>query len=609
VSLYIWDMLSIDAFLLISQATSTPMMLISQGNGTILAANQAACDLLEYDAAFLHGKTTIDLSLWQRTEDCSALMLRLKTEAQIDMQRAQLRTASSAVLEVSLSIRHLTIAAMDCLVVTLTDLDTELALAKQSQTAKHQLQKVLRSESQFVWRYELESSHWYLSHDSWQMLGYETEKSVAHDFAELVHPEDKPSMERFVSSVNSPDHANYVHLRIAVHAQGYRWFRLQQQNTVYGAEGDRPVRLIGTLDDVHEEMISQLERQRFSDSAVLAMNTVGLGLWESPADTNSIWDAQTYRLYGYSPETDRLPLDIFTEALSDQEFFRVSRLFGKSFKYTVGLSIEFQIRWPDGQLHWLAAKGQPVLNSLGKMTALRGVSWDVTEEHVVRELLQSQRHELSLLTRKLLEQEKVAHRKLAMALHDQLGQTLTAARLMHDHAAQSQPSGADVRLSNLLDQAHQQVRVLLMDLRPPMLEEQGLAAALENEIRRVLIVGGVTDVFLEKDGFLPLQRFPEEVEYAFFMVAREALANAMAHAQAKLIWVSLMGQGQGQDLRLSLRVTDDGVGFPVEPIAFKPGHLGLIGMRERAVAVNAQLSFASSATDGTVVELTWGGLH
>lgn len=602
-------MLSIEVFLLVSETTPTPMMLISKGDGAIMAANQGACDLLEYDAAFLKNKTAIDLSLWQLADDRSALMRRLKTEAHIDRQRAQLRTASNTLLEVNLSIRHLTIAAMDCLVVTLTELDTDLQFAKQSQTTRRQLHKALPSESPFVWRYEFDSFHWYISHESWQMLGYQNERSAALDFAELVHPEDKPEMERFVSLVDSPGHAKYANLRISVYAQGYRWFRLQQQNIVYGPEGDRPVRLIGTLDDVHEEMLSQLERQRLSDSAELAMNTVGLGLWESDADTNSIWDEQTYRLYGYSPATNRLPLDIFTEALSGQEFLRVSRCFENSFKYTVGLSIEFQVLWPDGQIHWLAAKGQPVLNSLGQMTALRGVSWNVTQEHMVRELLQSQGDELSLLTRKLLEQEKVAHRKLAMALHDQLGQTLTAARLIHDHAAQSQSSGADVRLSNLLNEAHQQVRALMMDLRPPLLEEQGLAAALDNEIRRVLTVGGVTDIFLEKDSFLPSQRFPEEVEYAFFMVAREALANAMAHAQAKLIWVSLAGQGQGQDLRLSLRVTDDGLGFPVDPISIKPGHLGLTGMRERAAAVNAQLSFTSSTTDGTVVELTWSPVH
>ena len=97
------------------------------------------------------------------------------------------------------------------------------------------------------------------------------------------------------------------------------------------------------------------------------------------------------------------------------------------------------------------------------------------------------------------------------------------------------------------------------------------------------------------------QRWSTEVEYAAFMVAREALANALSHAQAGQIELRL----DGDESSLRLEVIDDGRGLTEPPPAERVGHLGLVGMRERAVAIGGRLDIESAPGAGTTVRLTW----
>ena len=97
------------------------------------------------------------------------------------------------------------------------------------------------------------------------------------------------------------------------------------------------------------------------------------------------------------------------------------------------------------------------------------------------------------------------------------------------------------------------------------------------------------------------RRWPVDVEYAAFMVAREAIANARQHAGASLIRV-MLGGSRGA---LSLDVVDDGVGIPTPLVHGRPGHLGIVGMRERAFAIGASFAVERVAEAGTRVTLRW----
>ena len=232
---------------------------------------------------------------------------------------------------------------------------------------------------------------------------------------------------------------------------------------------------------------------------------------------------------------------------------------------------------------------------------------NVTERLRLGAEFERSRTHLSELTQKLMNQEKKLVKRLALALHDQLGQTLAAIRMIHETILAMQadkgPAGTpqlQAQLGRLIGQAIREVRQVLMDLRPPLLEEHGLSAALDNELRNRSLTHPGIDITIEAPNELAALRWPGEVEYVAFMVVREAVENALRHSGASAIYVSLSGTS---DL-LQLEVSDNGVGLATG-VELKTGHLGILGMHERAHAVGAQMAVESDPAQGTRVKLNW----
>jgi len=232
---------------------------------------------------------------------------------------------------------------------------------------------------------------------------------------------------------------------------------------------------------------------------------------------------------------------------------------------------------------------------------------DVTERVQAHQELEQSKAQLTELTTKLLSQEKMLIKRLSQVLHDQLGQTMTAIRMVHETIMASQRGAYSVeiermerQLGALIGQAIRQIRQVLMDLRPPLLEEQGLAAALDNELRNRALTKPLVDISIHVSPETALMRWPGEVEYAAFMIAREAVENSLRHSGATAVSVRLLGRA----LALHLKVSDNGVGFTDDSRQSK-GHLGVLGMHERAHAIGAKVSIDSTAGQGTSVNFDW----
>jgi signal transduction histidine kinase len=233
---------------------------------------------------------------------------------------------------------------------------------------------------------------------------------------------------------------------------------------------------------------------------------------------------------------------------------------------------------------------------------------DISERKRSEQALLQSQNALSKLSMQLMAQERETARRMGQVLHDQLGQQLGSARLYLD-VAMAQAAVVDSALptrnplsqvSALLDGAIAEVRHVLRDMRPPLLEDQGLAAALDNELRLSPAQDLGLRVALELGSAVRGLRWPDAVEYASFMIAREAIGNALRHAQGTCIRVAL----DGDPGHLSLRIEDDGVGLEPANLQGRPGHLGMVGMRERAAAIGARLVVERGAQGGTVVALT-----
>lgn len=245
------------------------------------------------------------------------------------------------------------------------------------------------------------------------------------------------------------------------------------------------------------------------------------------------------------------------------------------------------------------------------------MAYDVTEKLRSQARSREYQRQLAELSRQLMAKEEAERKALGQTLHDNFAQNLAAAKLALEGLLQrigSNGRGADVKTElsaglapavELLDVSIREVRSVLSDLRPPMLTDFGLSAALGYEIdrRRELVgdrPGDEVIHYREHDLRDEPERPDPIVEYGIFMIAREAMHNALTHAHATRIDVELtLANG-----RIRLVVRDDGVGFDAEP-GYRPGHLGLVGMQERARWIDAELVIHSAAGQGTTVSVEW----
>ena len=194
--------------------------------------------------------------------------------------------------------------------------------------------------------------------------------------------------------------------------------------------------------------------------------------------------------------------------------------------------------------------------------------------------------------------------RLALDLHDAVSQKLFGLVLGADTAAtllERDPAAARaqvLKLRHLAQEANEELRSLVFQLRPPNLELDGLYGALRKHVE-VLQRLQQREIELDlTDGLAPDPDRDAEV----LRIAQEALQNALRHAEARHVAVRLHGGDDG----LVLEVVDDGVGFDPGDSELRSRRLGLTSMEERARRLGGRLTIRSAAGEGTTVRLEVG---
>jgi len=191
--------------------------------------------------------------------------------------------------------------------------------------------------------------------------------------------------------------------------------------------------------------------------------------------------------------------------------------------------------------------------------------------------------------------------RLARDLHDSVSQSLYGVGMCAEAAARlleaGDLAGAVAHLRDVRDSAGEalrEMRFLLFELRPLILQDEGLVEALR---ARLAAVEGRVGIAVQLESDLP-GRLPAAIEEALYGIAREALNNSLRHAHATRVWVALRPEGHC----VTLEVGDNGVGFDVETGQARGG-LGLDGMRERARRASGSIEVQSRPGQGTLVRV------
>ena len=266
-----------------------------------------------------------------------------------------------------------------------------------------------------------------------------------------------------------------------------------------------------------------------------------------------------------------------------------------------GASVSYEANW-QGRTFQLYI--EPLRNAEGVITGTLGVALDITERKRAEEELKNSREQLRALSAHLQSVREEERTLIAREIHDELGQALTGLKfdlswLSRRLSAQAggQANSALMEkirsMSELIDSTIGSVRRISTELRPRILDDLGLTAAIEWQAQE----------FQARTGIICRCRlFPEDLSLglkratAIFRIFQEILTNVARHAAATEVDISLEEKAGS----LILEVKDNGRGITESDIT-KPASLGILGMRERALFSGGEVSLSGGRGVGTVV--------
>jgi signal transduction histidine kinase len=268
--------------------------------------------------------------------------------------------------------------------------------------------------------------------------------------------------------------------------------------------------------------------------------------------------------------------------------------------------------WPRGHPDMRSFLGVPIVAHEGVigsfyLTHKEGADEFTDEDQELIELLASHAA-IAITNARLFERSRELsileeRNRLALELHDAVSQklfslvlTAESAETLLERDGGSAAREQVERLKTLSREALEELRSLILELRPPDLDRDGLCGALRKHVEVLRQLHAVDIELLLDDA---VSAGGDERDQEVFRIAQEALQNALRHAGAKRVQVKL-ARDNGQ---LALRVTDDGVGFQPDDPELRSRRLGLTSMEERAARLGGRLTIHSAPGDGTDIKL------
>jgi hypothetical protein len=260
---------------------------------------------------------------------------------------------------------------------------------------------------------------------------------------------------------------------------------------------------------------------------------------------------------------------------------------------------------PDGETLTLLMSTVPLLDNEHKVIGLICTLRDITELKQA-EMAKTQLRETRLLAKHMDDVQEAERRHLARELHDELGQCLTAIKtdavLIRNRTEDKEPRvfNSAQAIIDTASHIYDVVHNMITRLRPSPLDDLGLVPTLEQSIASWRQREPKVDFLLQTSG--KLDNLNEAMNMTVFRVVQEAITNAVRHAAASQIAVSIEARQGSEDDYLSIEVCDDGKGMVVKDF-HSDVDFGLLGMRERAQSLGGEFQLDSQPGDGVTIRV------
>jgi two-component system sensor histidine kinase UhpB len=350
----------------------------------------------------------------------------------------------------------------------------------------------------------------------------------------------------------------------------------------------------------------------------LAVRGANDGLWDWSLQTNEIYYSPRWKaMLGYrEDEIGAAPEEWFSRVHSSDRVGLQAAIALHLNGQVPHFQCEHRLLHRDGVYRWVLARGLKVASqgpASSRPSRMAGSLTEITERKRSEENLSRSHEQLRALAARVESAQEEERMRIAREIHDELGQALTGLKfdvrwlrraLEHsDHASVhvSDPASENLLrekvdgMSGQLDAVIESVQAIATQLRPSVLDHLGLEAAIEWRAQDFEDRTGITCEFASGSPGLNVEG---ECATGLFRICQEALTNVARHAMASRVWISL----QEQNNELVLEIRDNGRGIRGDEEANRSS-LGLLGMRERALALGGSVEVTGIPGHGTTVRV------
>lgn len=329
-----------------------------------------------------------------------------------------------------------------------------------------------------------------------------------------------------------------------------------------------------------------------------------VGSWEWDPRTNAAsWSEEHYRIFGVEPGRFAGTLEGFLQYVVEADHDRIRALATQSLADHRPYECEFRARRPDGEIRVVYGRAGPITDADGQLVRIVGTTQDVTEQRLAEGRLRRSYEDLQALSRRLGAVREEESARIARAVHDEVGQALTALKLDLSWVGRRlgrARTGEDIDLlpklaamEGLIDATLDAVQRISTELRPGVLNELGLEAAIGWYAREFQKRTEITCRFHSN---LAGTSLDDNRSTAAFRILQEILTNVARHAGATEVELWL----RREDGSLVLKARDNGKGISRDRISDSRS-LGLVGMRERARSFGGSVAIRGRSGEGTAV--------
>ena len=486
-----------------------------------------------------------------------------------------------------------------CVVVSHENITTRKHVEILLKQSEQRYQGMLEDQTEIIARFKADGTVLYVNEACCRLYGKRNDEMVGDKWHPVVVQEDLALIQDKLDTLSPANPVVTIENRIVVADGTIRWGQFVNR-AFYDEHGSlTEIQTVGR--DITER--KQVEKELHDSETFLRLcqDVGGIGSWEADLINNKQkWSENCFSLFEL-PAFENPTWEHFLSVILPDDRQRVIDATQSHLDHGTRYEVEFRVVTLNGVIRWMRSVGQAERDENGKPVKMRGIGQDITNRKKIEQELSINTQQLRDLLTKYESSQEAERKIIAREVHDELGQLLTAIRLnislIRTRYAKDNPALMELvkDTTKLVDQAINGVSDVIENLRPTVLG-LGVHETVKWLRNDFCSRTGISCILSASDIGVDMN---ETRSIGVFRIVQESLTNVIRHA-GKVREVNISMELSEGDLCISVK--DDGSGFDLKNTKLLASY-GLLGMRERALALDGQLDIVSALGKGTVVTL------